>query len=69
MQFGEIGSVYPVFMIIVAGGLRNPMLNGNQTQILYSRMFIDLLEDVVMGLLMNRIEIPGTYFQYQNNTQ
>ncbi len=34
-QFREIGSVYPEFAIIIAIGLRNPMLNGNQAQILY----------------------------------
>jgi hypothetical protein len=39
--------VYPVFAIIVATGLRNPMLNRNQVQILYCRMLIDLLDDVV----------------------
>jgi hypothetical protein len=47
-QVREIGSVYPGFMIIVAIGLENPKLNQNQAQILYSRMFIDLLDDVVM---------------------
>jgi hypothetical protein len=44
--FGEIGSVYPCFVIFVAIGLRNPMLNRNRAQILYCRMFIDLLDDV-----------------------
>jgi hypothetical protein len=34
-QFGEIGSAYPEFTIIVAIGLRNPMLNRNQAQMLY----------------------------------
>jgi hypothetical protein len=48
-QFGEIGSVFSGFTIIVAIGLQNPMLYCNQAQILYCRMFIDLLDDVVMG--------------------
>jgi hypothetical protein len=62
-QFGEIGSLYPGFAIIVAIGLRNPMLNQNQAQILYCRMFIDLFDDVVAvtdeqeQFLVNRIKI------------
>ncbi len=34
-QFGEIGSAYPEFTIIVAIGLRNLMLNRNHVPILY----------------------------------
>jgi hypothetical protein len=41
-QFGEIGSVYTGFAIMIAIGLWNPMLNQNQAQILYCKMFIDL---------------------------
>jgi hypothetical protein len=47
IQFWEIGSVYSGFTIIHAISLQNPMLNRNQVQILYCRMFIDLLDDVV----------------------
>jgi hypothetical protein len=34
-------------MTIHAISLQNPMLNRNQVQILYCRMFVDLLDDVV----------------------
>jgi hypothetical protein len=36
-------------MIIIAIGLRNPLLNWNQVQIVYCKIFIGLLDDVVTG--------------------
>ncbi len=48
-QFRYIGSEYSGFAIIIAIDLRNPMLNRNQAQILFCRMFFDLLDDAVTG--------------------
>ncbi len=68
MQFGEIGSVYPSFAIMTAIGLLKPYTKpeAGANLVLYDVYWIDWC---CYGLLMNRIEIPGIIFQYQNNAQ
>ncbi len=67
--FGEMGSVYPGFVIMIAIGRRKPYatVNRNQAQILYLYDVYWLTRWCCYGLLMNRIEIHGIHFQYQNN--